>query len=332
MNVTENQWQRRLLEHLNFLAENALKPDLLERFTDRLHDDWRCSIAILSYEAGQQLSSEGIIRDFDQALVLQFREHYYALNPYPAIVERNGLLNATVSLAPYFSRPKLWKTEYYNEFMRPQCLEYVMALSIDFGGGARTSVSLYRGDHDGGAFTREDARRLEMLRPHLRQTLLFRRLWETQTATGWNTLSAVEGLRESAVALDENGARPLNTQGESTLLRTSRKCAGPALEGKVIPFGDGRLDLRHAAKEERTSAIVISLPGQAILRACQAWQLTERELQVLHSLQEGQTAREIASYLQIAISTVQTHVKSIHRKSGMGSTRKLLRALTERTR
>jgi hypothetical protein len=138
--VTETQWQRRLLEHLRFLAEEALAPDLFDRLVARLYEDWPCAIAILSYEPDQQFSNQGATWGFDEALLHQFRLHYYTVNPYPEVVVAHGLLNATANIETYFPRPRLWKTEYYNDFMRPQCLEHVMALSIDLGRSVTMSV------------------------------------------------------------------------------------------------------------------------------------------------------------------------------------------------
>jgi LuxR family maltose regulon positive regulatory protein len=42
--------------------------------------------------------------------------------------------------------------------------------------------------------------------------------------------------------------------------------------------------------------------------------LTERELEVLGLLAEGQTKREVAAKLFVSYSTVHTHTKAIYRK------------------
>jgi DNA-binding CsgD family transcriptional regulator len=319
---TESQWQRRLLDHLVFLTEEALAPDLLDQFAGRLHEDWPCSIGILSYDAGQKVTNRAAVRDFDEASMRAFRDHLYALNPYPAIVEERGLLNRTVAFEIYLSRPKLWKTDYYNLFMRPQCLEHVMGLSIDLGGGARTSFSLYRGEHDGGPFSAEDVRRLDMLRPHLRQALLFRRLWQEQQ-------QVAEGS-DSGLTLDPSALFFFRPPGASSLAngcRAERRRSGPAAaEHTIAPFGEWRI-LQRVSTIGDSPAADAGVAGAEVSNASDRWQLTEREGEVLLALQGGLSSTEIAERLQISVNTVRTHVKSIHRKSGFGSTRKLICSL-----
>ena len=52
----------------------------------------------------------------------------------------------------------------------------------------------------------------------------------------------------------------------------------------------------------------------AYARANPDSELTERELEVLRLLAEGQTKREVASTLFVSYSTVHSHTKSIYRK------------------
>jgi DNA-binding CsgD family transcriptional regulator len=313
--VTESQLQRRLLDHLAFLAEEALAPELLDQFAGRLHEDWNCSVGILNYDPGQLVTNRAFTRDFDESCVEAFRDHLYALNPYPAIVEERRLQNRTVSFDVYLSRPKLWKSDYYNLFMRPQCLEYVMGLSIDLGGGARTSFSLYRGDHDGGAFTAEDVRRLDMLRPHLRQTLLFRQLWYSQQPLPAGSPS---------LSISDPDATCNGTLIQRSAIETERG----ASEATVIPFRGGR-SVRRLSLGGATPAV--GGVGAAELKsACAGWQLTEREGEVLGALRAGLPLLEIAESLEVSVNTVRSHVKSIHRKSGFSSTRDLICSLCRR--
>ena len=49
--------------------------------------------------------------------------------------------------------------------------------------------------------------------------------------------------------------------------------------------------------------------------------LSDRELQVLHLLSDGQTNQEIARTLCVSINTVKTHLKNVYGKLGVSSRR-----------
>ena len=49
--------------------------------------------------------------------------------------------------------------------------------------------------------------------------------------------------------------------------------------------------------------------------------LSDRELDVLHLLADGQTNQEIAQALCVSVNTIKTHLKNIYRKLGVNSRR-----------
>ncbi len=67
----------------------------------------------------------------------------------------------------------------------------------------------------------------------------------------------------------------------------------------------------------------------AILRLCAEGDLSGREQEVLKVLIQGKTYRMIAGELFISTDTVKSHVKSIYRKTGVGSRGELLTRLRE---
>ena len=53
--------------------------------------------------------------------------------------------------------------------------------------------------------------------------------------------------------------------------------------------------------------------------------ITARERQVIQSLLEGATAREVAQELELSLHTVRTHIRNIYGKTGVTSRLELLR-------
>ena len=52
-------------------------------------------------------------------------------------------------------------------------------------------------------------------------------------------------------------------------------------------------------------------------RAAQAWELTSRQVQVLHGLARGRTNKDIGKELGCTESTVEAHVTQVLRKAGV---------------
>jgi DNA-binding NarL/FixJ family response regulator len=96
---------------------------------------------------------------------------------------------------------------------------------------------------------------------------------------------------------------------DSLLCAIESVCSGhlyttPDLRGRVAPFTDGQRALTSARRT----------PEFAAIRP-----LSTRELEVLQLLAEGKSSKEIASTLDIAMPTVETHRRQIAEKLGVRS-------------
>ncbi|MFD0684608.1 helix-turn-helix transcriptional regulator [Actinomadura fibrosa] len=77
-------------------------------------------------------------------------------------------------------------------------------------------------------------------------------------------------------------------------------------------------------------AILIQCATGALLLPtfCDWYQITTREQQIMHSLQDGSAAKQIARRLDLSVNTVNEHLKAIYRKTGACGRHDLIAAIT----
>jgi DNA-binding CsgD family transcriptional regulator len=330
--MTERQWERRLLGYASLAAEEALSDSLLERVAKRVNEDYPGHVAFIRYDSQGRLEHTPVASGGVAGVTDAYERHWVRLNPYPGIVEQNDLGNRTAIMSRFLPRAKLWKTDYYNAFLRPLCVEYIIGMSMRFADRSRVSLSIYRGDHEGGEFDRTDVRRLDMLRPFLRQAVTLQRLWgERDQAPPVSVADGAADLAEPALLILQDGSvRPLNDAGERYLARHG---ASVALE-KLLATRGGRTVLFRASElpggsklPRRSQLVVLKDDRSETLQ--RAFGLTPREADVTIELMGGLSNREVAARLGISVETCNSHVKTIHSKTGFGSTRRLIATLRE---
>lgn len=328
---TEGRWERRLLGYAQLAAEDALSPSLFDSVAHRLYEDYPGHVALLRYDPeGRLVGAPAACGDISATLE-PYQRHYYRLNPYPAIVRARDLSNSTAIMSRYLPRTALWKTPYYNEYLRPLSVEYVIGMSMRFDDDSRISLSVYRDDHQGGEFDQTDVRRLDMLRPFLRQAVTLRRLWKEQPRQPADPVVSAEASSEPALLILQDGSvRALNAAGDRYL----------SLRGARLRVED----LRSNAKQGSESFRALELPGGSrlpegsrmvifrddrIRRLQHLFDLTLREAEVTRELMEGASGREIAARLGITVETCRSYVKSIHTKTGFASSKRLIASLRQ---
>lgn len=172
---SECAWSKRLLDYAYLCAEDALEPEFFDECVAMLIRDYDTGVAILDYDGTGDVTSvyqSGLTKE----QVGEYQRYYYRLNLFANAVQRYHLQNETASFERYVPAIALHASEYYNDFLRPLRVEHVLALSLSGSGAERTSITLYRGDHNGGEFDREEVRRFDRLRPFLRGALTMRKL------------------------------------------------------------------------------------------------------------------------------------------------------------
>jgi DNA-binding CsgD family transcriptional regulator len=301
--ITERYWRRRVVELATFLAEEALSPDVFPRFLEMLAPDFPGSSSLLDYDAGERRTEFAAWR-IDAVAKRAYSQHFHAVNPFTKSILTHQLYNHTFIGSHVIDHATFPRTEFYNDWLLPRGERYLLVLSIGFDDGGRTGFPIYRGEAEGGEYTSEDARRLDMLRPFLKNTLLLRRLYRQ--------------FREAElpiVAANKNGLDSCNDAGERLLMESAIwRChqiplrpLEPEFGGVVVP-----------SFSECSKSIFIRRYG-----------LSQREADVATLLCDGFSYRETADRLGISFHTVNAYVKSLLRKLDLSSTRCLSRLLRD---
>lgn len=312
--LSEAKWERRLLGYASLLADAALEPDLFSRLVDRLKEDYPVIIGMLGYDASMKFSGEAAFANVEAAYQRSYSQHFAQVNPYPRVVKENQIQDKTVFLSRFLPPSGLRKTEYFNDFLRPVGGgEYLLALSVEMPGFGRTSLTLGRSEEQGGEYDDTDLRRLDSLRPFLRNTMLLRALWREAGCPKGDPAQFVRSLRSAALILKREGhAEPLNEAAERKLSKRSSR---------------GRIDLTQGTLEsEKVPPVESAAPS--LRRFLQdKFRLTATQTVVASALVDGLSYAEIADEYGISTETVKSHVKAIHEKTGVHSTLRFLALL-----
>lgn len=280
-------------------------------------------IGFFNYDRNLRLLPEAGVREIDQLDFRRYQSHYAALNPFTKVMRRKRLLNRTVALSRYLPTAELVETEYFNDFMRPHGEKYALSMSLLFRDFGRASLTLYRGDRTGGDFSAVDVRRFDQLRPFVRNALLLRALVRERGQGG----KGLDSVGDPVYRLSESGdARPLNAAGEGFLCSRCKNAipnphddrwrAGPARFIPVDPAG------------AQSAGFVVTVPGgepaAPFDRLRRRFGLTPTEASVALALVDGLSYKEIGAEFDISTETVHSHVKAIHRKADVGTTRQFI--------
>jgi DNA-binding CsgD family transcriptional regulator len=239
-------------------------------------------------------------------------------------MKRRRLLDRTVVLSRILPARELMKTEYYNGFMSKTGEKYALSMSLKSHQFGRTSLTFYRGDKTGGDFTDEDARRLDELRPFMRNALLLRSLVREKGRTG----KGLQSVRDPAFLVSpENEIRPLNPAGEDFLCSRCKAAIPNPYEAR---FQKGEAHAIPVAANPHNGAIV-TIPGagpeeepRRSDRLRLRFGLTPMESAVAGALIDGLAYKEIAEEFAVSTETVHSHVKAIHRKADVDTTRQFV--------
>lgn len=295
--LSQSAWRRRVLELATFLAEEALANDLFARFLAMLARDFPGSSGVLDYNAQEQ-RTEFVTWEVDSSAKNAYNSHFHAINPFREAILKQRLYNVTFIGSRRVDSRALMKSEFYNDWMRPQGDRYFMAMSIRFPDGGRTGIPIYRAEREDADWTSEDVRRLEMLRPFLTNTVLLRRLWHQH-----------QKAELPIVRFNEGAVDACNDAGDS-YLRTREPNSTPEFV-PLDPVSSQMCFVRPAVECDARTIFA------------RRYGLSKRESDIAALLTDGLSYKEIADRLCISFHTVNSHVKSLLRKLNLSSTRRL---------
>jgi len=155
--------------YLDLLYGTAVEPDdwarAIARFADLIGGAkaWMPSLDL--YSGGGQ----GVIARIDPTQQDSYFQHYYATNPF---VPTGGVgladpwpLTITTD-EDWFPKAAFTRTEYYNDFLRPQDIHSFITVRLGRHGGVQSTINITRPPHRT-QFDRDDLEIAERLHPHL---------------------------------------------------------------------------------------------------------------------------------------------------------------------
>ena len=308
-----------------------------------------------------------VARGIDDKFLGLFHRYYHGLDPFPKkLFSAYTDVLITDEVIPYRS---LMRTEYYHDFLKPQCIHHQMSINLKSGNQLLGVVSLFR-PRNVKAFSSKHKAKAKMMAPFLagalEKTLAFDKIFKIEaiiksivSELPYKGIVVLDGslepvyYNENAVSIFSNLNQtkkhlktPLGPLPKEVYLQCKdllnpaglRVTAKPHQHQFTILSPCNRqkisVHLRLIALWENPLLLVCLEPEEHIL--CLSNQLkdrglTRRELDVVYQLSVGLKNTEIGERLFISPYTVDNHLKSIYRKMNVKNRTSLVHRLNQLT-
>lgn len=297
-------------------------------------------------------------RGIEETALLHYRRYYWQIDPfYRKFAEQKpGEISDVLTTEDIVSYRNFTRTEYYNDFLKPQSIHHQMTLHLRSGMQMLGVVALFKSRRAGGFSARDKSKALTTV-PYLSGALKTALASEKRNALE-STLSALmpELSYKGVVILDrfldpvfmdERAASLLSCMRDAEracgsgfgalwkeisghckkLLAERRKkedSGASELLFELLSGGAGqKVSVRVRLVYDRRSGPLFLLllnPEDQVLgmtRFLRSAGLTRREVEVVSLLARGSRNADIAKKLYISEYTVENHLKSIYRKMGV---------------
>jgi len=347
-----------------FRTVDELRPVILRQLERILEAD-NCNFFLVSEpEHGLTLSSV-VARGIDEKFLRLYRRYYHGFDPFPKkLFSTHADVLLTDEVIPYKS---LTRTEYYHDFLKPQCIHHQISIHLKSGNQPLGIVSLFR-PRNTKAFSSKHKAKAKMMAPFLagalEKTLAFDKIFEIESIIksivselpykGIVVLN--ESLEpvyhtENAVIILSNltptekhpkellGPLPNEIYLRCKDLLTSTRMKGTAKPHQhkfvlVSPGGRQKILVRMRLITPRGNPLVLLClePEENILclsKQLKELGLTRREIDVVCQLSMGLKNTEIGEKLFISPYTVDNHLRSIYQKIGVRNRTSLVHRLNQ---
>lgn len=298
-----------------------------------------------------------ITRGIEEKFLFQFREYYHRHDPFLKVLKGFHLPNASViTTEQLISFEDLIRSEYYNDFLRPQSIHHQMSIFLRCDQRLLGIVSLFR-PQTAKRFSSIDIAKAGLMAPHLSGALEKSMISQETLERKSFIDSIVAGLPCKGIMVMDASLNPIY-QDKNALRVLSDLAGGKKIErglldplpseihlrGKKLLTSIGQdrafephqlqFDLVSPGNKKRISTqlrLITSHGKRPILLVCfdpekplshllkrsKKHGLTGREMEVVSLLSEGLTNKEIGKKLYISEYTVENHLRSIYRKLGV---------------
>jgi DNA-binding CsgD family transcriptional regulator len=199
----------------------------------------------LNKDAMKPVHVDGISQFYLQA----FEDRYFTPgNPCLSCepLHRPGTIRSDALMAAYFRDPQIRRrSEYFNDWMRPQDLHHTMGTTLLDECGVILNLTLLRSEKVGG-FASPELRAFERLCIHVRRAFRIAMRLGAVTAREQVTLAALDALPYAIALLDPAGRLLCANAAGERLLR----------DGRGLTVQGGRLVARNSAAQQRLGAFL----------------------------------------------------------------------------
>jgi DNA-binding CsgD family transcriptional regulator/PAS domain-containing protein len=263
--------ERRYSHLLDLIYAATADPGLWVIAMEAMADTLGGNSAWLSQLSVEDGSGSGLLARIDPVMPGRYVEYYARLNPFANIAQPGPYLSrwtATIQTdTDWYAKDELIKTEYYNDFMRPQQVHSVLMIDLDLKGVETTTVNINRAESRGpfGAAERAVA---AALHPHLIRAFKLSRVFTGPKIRGEAAVAALDHSSHGLFILDGAGrVGHVNRAGERIIARrlglgvVAGRLVGPnarlsnTLDGLILMAGSADPTSRRGGAMALPSAV-----------------------------------------------------------------------------
>lgn len=235
-----------LLDVIGDIYQAGLEPDrwpvLLKRLSFLFEADLACIYTPVVAYPEQAIY---ISHNFSESMRAAYQSYYNELDTWTQTSLNRGIyVQGTVAFGEQLVPPReLHRTEFYNDFLKPNGLEWMVTTAIFDGrtvpGTSATHMTFSR-HPDHGAFESDKAHLIEVLAPHVRRAL----------HTHWQLTSARLMLHNQSVAMDQTGHGVLLLDSNGKVLHMNRVAEMIIQSGEGLAIQSGTLKALSPVDQE----------------------------------------------------------------------------------
>jgi DNA-binding CsgD family transcriptional regulator len=247
--------ERRYSHLLDLIYGAMADPGLWVVAMEGMADTLGGNSAWLSQLSVEDGSGSGLLARIDPVMPGRYVEYYAGLNPFANIPHSGDYLSRWTPTIKtdndWYAKSDLVKTEYYNDFMRPQQVHSVLMIDLDVQGVETSTVNINRAESRG-PFSADDRAVAAALHPHLIRAFKLSRVFTGPTALGDAAVAALDQSTHGLFILGGAGRlRHVNRAGERLVARR-----------RGLGLVDGRL-VGATARVSKTLEALILTAGSA---------------------------------------------------------------------
>jgi DNA-binding CsgD family transcriptional regulator len=255
-----------LEHHIDRIYQAALAPEQWPVFLESLSRELRASTVHLHFRLpGNGDPGVDVSLGMDERFADAYRSHFYTLDPWmPSVVLEND--GEVRGLESFVSESELARTEFYNDWMRPQGILHGFGAFLYKSGPEQlvSSLSGFR-EKSSGPFQKEDLDRIRPLVPHLQRALAIHSRVQGAESRAGATADALDRIVGGVILLDERGVAIATNRTADRIMAMNDGLVldrdGPSAS---TPKQTG--ELRHALVGAAQTAVSNGVEAGAVMR------------------------------------------------------------------